>query len=223
MKNLFHPDEPQSSRETRERLQALGLAAPSIRSEYRPDDRREPTPDVDDLLLRERIIFVSKPIDGDLAHQVIRLMLYLQSEDASKDVTLYIDSPGGSVSAGLAIYDTMQFIQPDVSTVCVGMAMSMGAFLLAAGAHGKRYALPHATILIHQPLISGMLQGPASDIDIEAREIIRLRGMLNELLAEHTGQPLDRIIEDTDRDHYFTAKEAVEYGLIDQVLPSKKK
>ncbi len=150
-------------------------------------------------------------------------MLYLQSEDSSKDITLYIDSPGGSVTAGLAIYDTMQFIQPDVSTVCVGMAMSMGAFLLAAGTHGKRYALPHSTILIHQPLISGTLQGPASDIDIEEREIIRLRGMLNELLAQHTGQPLERIKEDTDRDHYFSAKEAAEYGLIDQVLPSKKK
>jgi ATP-dependent Clp protease protease subunit len=225
MKDLFHSDE-QRLRQTIGKESALpDLIIPTVHShynQYAPDEQREGLPDVDDLLLRERIIFIGKVIDSDLAHRVIALLLYLQSEDPSSDITIYIDSPGGSVSAGLAIYDTMQFVKPDVATVCVGMAMSMGAFLLAAGAPGKRYSLPHSTILIHQPLIPSTFYGVASDIDIEAREIIRMRSMLNELLAQHTGQPLERIIADTDRDHYFSAQEALEYGLIDHVMTARK-
>ena len=198
-------------------LRRLGLASPA-RNAYEERESRTISLSPEDLLLQERIIFIGKVIDDFVAYEVIMLMLYLQSEDASKDITLYINSPGGSITAGMAIYDTMQFVKPDVSTVCTGIAMSMGAFLLAAGAKGKRYCLPNSTILIHQPLLSGGLEGQASDIDIEAREIIRSRTALNELLAKHTGQSLERIIEDTDRDNYFSAQQAVEYGLVDEVL-----
>ncbi|MEO7021529.1 MAG: ATP-dependent Clp protease proteolytic subunit [Ktedonobacteraceae bacterium] len=172
----------------------------------------------EDLLLQERIIFIGQVIDDAVAYEVVMLLLYLQSEDAKKDITLYINSPGGSITAGMAIYDTMQFVKPDISTICTGIAMSMGSFLLAAGTKGKRFCLPNSTILIHQPLLSGGLEGQASDIEIEAREIIRSRASLNELLAKHTGQSLERIIEDTDRDNYFSAYQAVEYGLVDEVL-----
>ncbi len=198
-------------------LERLGLASPARNSTY---DREERTISLspDDLLLQERIIFMGKVIDDSVAYEVIMLLLYLQSEDANRDITLYINSPGGSVTAGMAIYDTMQFVKPDISTICTGIAMSMGAFLLAAGTKGKRFCLPHSTVLIHQPLLSGGLEGQASDIDIEAREIIRSRAALNELLAKHTGQPLERIIEDTDRDNYFSAEKAVEYGLVDEIL-----
>lgn len=212
MENLFNPQE------ARKQLERLGLASPSVRNSYYDRDERVVSMSPEDLLLQERIIFIGKPIDDAVAYEVIMLMLYLQSEDAKRDITLYINSPGGSVSAGLAIYDTMQFVKPDVSTICTGIAMSMGAFLLAAGTKGKRYCLPNSTILIHQPLISGGLEGQASDIDIEAREILRMRQELNELLAKHTGQPLERITLDTDRDNYFSAQHAVEYGLVDEVL-----
>jgi ATP-dependent Clp protease protease subunit len=197
---------------------ASGLASPGARNPYYDRERRTVSMSPDDLLLQERIIFIGTAIDDNVAREVMMLMLYLQSEDATKDITLYINSPGGSVSAGLAIYDTMQFVKPDVSTICTGMAMSMGAFLLAAGTKGKRFCLPNSTVLIHQPLISGELEGQASDIEIEAREIIRMRTVLNELLAKHTGQPLERIIEDTDRDNYFSAQQAVDYGLVDEIL-----
>lgn len=214
MESLFN------AKATQTRLERLGLASPARNSTYRRDEGKiYLTPD--DLMLEERIIFLGKVIDDPVAEEVIKLMLYLQSDDAKRDITLYINSPGGSVSAGMAIYDTMQFVKPDVSTICVGIAMSMGAFLLAAGTKGKRYCLPHSTILIHQPLLSGGLEGQASDIDIEAREILRSRAILNELLAKHTGQPLERIIEDTDRDNYFSAEKAVEYGLVDEILTNE--
>lgn len=202
---------------TRAQLERLGLASPASNSTY---DREERSISLspEDLLLQERIIFIGQVIDDAVAYETIMLMLYLQSEDAKRDITLYINSPGGSVTAGMAIYDTMQFVKPDISTICIGMAMSMGAFLLAAGTKGKRFCLPNSTVLIHQPLLSGGLEGQASDIDIEAREIVRSRNALNELLAKHTGQTLERIIEDTDRDNYFSAHQAVEYGLVDEIL-----
>jgi ATP-dependent Clp protease, protease subunit len=206
------------AKETHKRLKRLGLASPAISNSYYDREERTISMAPEDLLLQERIIFLGKVIDDAVAYEAIMLMLYLQSEDATKDITLYINSPGGSVSAGMAIYDTMQFVKPDISTICIGMAMSMGAFLLAAGTKGKRFCLPNSTVLIHQPLISGGLEGQASDIDIEAREIIRSRAELNELLAKHTGQPLERIVEDTDRDNYFSAQQAVEYGLVDEIL-----
>ncbi len=167
-------------------------------------------------LLKERIIFIGTPIDDMVANSVVGQLLYLQSEDATKDVNMYVNSPGGVIYSGLAIYDTMQMIRPDVSTVCVGMAMSMGAVILAAGTNGKRFALPNSTILIHQPL--GGAEGQAADIEITAREIIRLRQSLLDILAKHTGQPVERIMQDADRNYYLTASQAVEYGLIDEVL-----
>lgn len=204
------------AKETRTRLAQLGLASPELRSSY--SDREERWMTADDLLLQERIIFMGSEVSDSVAERVIMLMLYLQSEDATKDITLYINSPGGSVTAGMAIYDTMQFVKPDISTVCTGIAMSMGAFLLATGTKGKRFCLPNATILIHQPLISGEHEGDASELDIEAREIIRVRAELNELLAQHTGQPLAQITLDTDRDNFFSAQQALEYGLVDEIL-----
>ena len=218
MSRLFNPHDPQGSNEIPERLKRIGLASSSIYNNYFEEDFSvgDP-PTTDDLLLEERIIFISKPINAELAHRTILLLLYLQNEDDTKDITLYINSPGGLVSAGMAIYDTMQFIKPDVSTVCVGKAMSMASILLAAGVKGKRYCLPHSTILIHQPLI-GMLEGQASELEIEANEMIRLRKMVNELLAQHTGQPLERVELDTDRDYYLTAEQAVAYGLVDEIL-----
>jgi ATP-dependent Clp protease, protease subunit len=202
---------------TRASLERLGLASPASNSTYERDERSISL-SPEDLLLQERIIFLGQVIDDAVAYETVMLLLYLQSEDAKKDITLYINSPGGSITAGMAIYDTMQFVKPDISTICIGMAMSMGSFLLAAGTKGKRFCLPNSTILIHQPLLSGGLEGQASDIDIEAREIIRSRTALNELLAKHTGQSLERIVEDTDRDNYFSAQQAVEYGLVDEVL-----
>lgn len=170
-------------------------------------------------LLRERIVFLGMPVDDQIADSVVAQMLFLEAEDPEKDIQLYINSPGGSVYAGMAIYDTMQQIQPDVATICYGLAASMGAFLLAGGAAGKRMSLGNSRIMIHQPL--GGAQGQAADIEIQAREILYLKNTLNELLAHHTGQPLDRIAEDTDRDFYMSAAEAVEYGLIDQVISSQ--
>ncbi|MFS8774777.1 ATP-dependent Clp endopeptidase proteolytic subunit ClpP [Synechococcus sp. R65.1] len=175
--------------------------------------------DIYSRLLRDRIIFLGTPIDDDVANLIVAQMLYLESEDPEKDIYLYINSPGGSVYAGMAIYDTMQHIQPDVSTICIGLAASMGAFLLAGGAKGKRIALPHARIMIHQPL--GGAQGPATDIEIQARELLFIKNSLNSLLAYHTGQPLERIERDTDRDNFMTPEQAKEYGIIDQVITKK--
>ncbi len=167
-------------------------------------------------LYQERIIFLGEPIDDNVANTVVAVMLYLNSQDQNKDIILYINSPGGSVTAGLAIYDTMQHIKANVVTVCVGLAASMGAFLLAAGTKGKRFALPHSRIMIHQP--SGGAQGQASDIAIRAKETLRIKRKLNELLAAHTGQPLEKIERDVERDYYMSAQDAVTYGLIDRVL-----
>lgn len=178
--------------------------------------RGERAYDIYSRLLKERVIFLVGPVEDQVANLIVAQILFLESENPDKDIHLYINSPGGSVSAGLSIYDTMQFVKPDISTMCVGQAASMGALLLAGGAAGKRYCLPHARIMIHQPL--GGFQGQASDIDIHAKEILRVRDRLNEILAGHTGQPLDRVRVDTDRDYFMTGTEAVEYGLIDDVL-----
>ncbi|MCU0568618.1 MAG: ATP-dependent Clp endopeptidase proteolytic subunit ClpP [Oculatellaceae cyanobacterium Prado106] len=172
--------------------------------------------DIYSRLLRERIIFLGQAIDADVANLVVAQMLFLDSDDPEKDIYLYINSPGGSVSAGLGIFDTMNQIRPDVCTICVGLAASMGAFLLSAGTKGKRMSLPHSRIMIHQPL--GGAQGQATDIEIQAKEILYLKRQLNEALANHTSQPLDRIEQDTERDFYMSAHEAMDYGLIDQVI-----
>jgi ATP-dependent Clp protease, protease subunit len=174
--------------------------------------------DIYNRLYRERIIFLGKDVDDEIANQIVAVMLYLDSEDPGKDIVLYINSPGGSVTAGLAIYDTMQHIKSDVVTICVGLAASMGSFLLAAGTKGKRLALPHSRIMIHQP--SGGTRGQATDIEIEAREIIRIRRQLNQVYADRTGQPLERIEKDMDRDYFMSPEEAKEYGLIDRVIES---
>jgi ATP-dependent Clp protease protease subunit len=180
------------------------------------DGRAERAYDIYSRLLKERIIFLGTGIDDDLANLVIAQMLFLESEDPDKDINLYINTPGGLVTAGLAIYDTMQYIRPDVSAICMGQASSMGAVLLAAGAKGKRYALPHSRILLHQPM--GGFQGPATDVDIQAREILRLREELNGILMHHTGQSAEKIQKDTDRDFYMTSPQAKEYGIIDEVV-----
>lgn len=172
--------------------------------------------DIYSRLLRERIIFLGTGIDDQVADSLVAQLLFLEAEDPEKDIQIYINSPGGSVTAGLAIYDTMQQVSPDVVTICYGLAASMGAFLLSGGAKGKRLALPNARIMIHQPL--GGAQGQAVDIEIQAKEILYLKETLNSLLAEHTGQPLDKIAEDTDRDYFLSPAEAVEYGLIDRVV-----
>ncbi|HEY9624253.1 MAG TPA: ATP-dependent Clp endopeptidase proteolytic subunit ClpP [Crinalium sp.] len=172
--------------------------------------------DIYSRLLRERIVFLGQPIDSDVANLVVAQMLFLEAEDPEKDIYLYVNSPGGSVSAGLGIFDTMNHIRPEVCTICVGLAASMGAFLLAAGAQGKRMSLPHSRIMIHQPL--GGAQGQAADIEIQAKEILYLKQQLNEALARNTKQPLERIERDTERDFFMSAAEAMEYGLIDQVI-----
>jgi len=178
--------------------------------------RGERAYDIYSRLLKDRIIMLGTPIDDHVANLIVAQLLFLEAEDPEKDIYLYINSPGGVVTAGLAIYDTMQYIKPDVVTICMGQAASMGAVLLAAGAKGKRFALPHARIMIHQPL--GGFQGQATDIEIHAKEILRLKQMLNEILSKHTGQPLEKIERDTDRDYFMSAKEAMDYGLIDKVL-----
>ncbi len=179
--------------------------------------RGERSYDIYSRLLKERVVFLVGPVNDQTANLVVAQLLFLESENPDKDISLYINSPGGSVTAGLAIYDTMQFIKPDVSTLCVGMAASMGAFLLAGGAKGKRFALPHSRIMIHQPLIGG-LAGQASDIEIHARELIKTKRTLNELLAKHTGQNISTLERDTDRDNFMSAEEAKSYGLVDEVL-----
>ena len=172
-----------------------------------------------DRLYRERIIFLGRDVDDEIANQIIAVMLYLDSEDSGKDIILYINSPGGMVSAGMAIFDTMQHIKSDVVTICVGLAASMGSFLLAAGAKGKRLALPHSRIMIHQP--SGGTRGQATDIQIEAKEILRLRHQLNNIYAKNTGQPIEKIEKDMDRDYFMSAEEAKQYGLIDRVIEER--
>ena len=176
--------------------------------------------DIYSRLLKDRIVFIGTPIDDNVANLIIAQMLYLQSEDPAKDINLYINSPGGSVTAGLAIYDTIQFVKCDVTTYCVGQAASMGAVLLAAGTKGKRFALPNARIMIHQPW--GGVQGQASDISIQAKEILRMRDRLNEILALHTGKPIETIGKDTDRDFFMSAAESREYGLVDDVVKSRR-
>ncbi|MEA3487419.1 MAG: ATP-dependent Clp endopeptidase proteolytic subunit ClpP [Thermodesulfobacteriota bacterium] len=180
------------------------------------DGRGERAFDIYSRLLKDRIIFLGSAIDDDVSNLVIAQMLYLESEDPDREISFYLNTPGGIVSAGLAIYDTMQYIRPPVSTVCMGQAASMGALLLAAGKKGKRYALPNSRIIIHQPL--GGSQGQATDIGIQAKEILRLKQDLNNILAEHTGQPVERVEQDTDRDYYMTSSQALEYGIIDKII-----
>ncbi len=182
-------------------------------------DRGERAYDIYSRLLKDRIIFIGSEINDDVSNVVIAQLLFLESEDPDRDVNIYINSPGGSVSSGMAIYDTMQFIKPDVTTYCVGMAASMAAVLMAAGTAGKRFALPHSRLMLHQPL--GGFRGQASDIDIHAREILKIKEELNRILANHTKQPLERIQRDTDRDYFLTAAEAKEYGLLDTVITEK--
>src|SRR5574343_589346 len=203
------------------------LTPPFSRSEWEPQNlgyipmvveqsgRGERAYDIYSRLLKERVVFLVGPVNEVTANLIVAQLLFLESENPDKDIHLYINSPGGSVTAGMAIYDTMQFIKPDVSTMCIGQAASMGALLLAGGAAGKRYCLPHSRVMIHQPL--GGFQGQASDFDIHAREILAIRDKLNKILSHHTGQPLEKIQQDTDRDNFLNAEQAVDYGLIDKV------
>jgi len=195
--------------------QGLGLIPMVIEQ----SGRGERSYDIYSRLLRERVVFLVGPVNDQTANLVVAQLLFLESENPDKDISLYINSPGGSVSAGMAIYDTMNFIKPSVSTLCTGMAASMGAFLLAAGEKGKRFALPNSKIMIHQPL--GGMQGQATDIEIHARDILRTKGTLNKILADRTGQPLEKIERDTDRDYFLEAEEAKAYGLVDQVIAKR--
>jgi ATP-dependent Clp protease protease subunit len=195
--------------------QALGLVPMVIEQ----SGRGERAYDIYSRLLKERVVFLVGPVTEMTANLIVAQLLFLESENPEKDISFYINSPGGSVSAGMAIYDTMQFVKPDVSTLCVGQAASMGAFLLAAGAKNKRFALPNSRVMIHQPM--GGFQGQASDIEIHAREILYLRGRLNELMAQHTGQKVETIERDTDRDNFLSAEDSVKYGLVDKVLLSR--
>ncbi len=195
--------------------QALGLVPMVIEQ----TSRGERSFDIYSRLLKERVIFIVGPIEDQMANLVVAQLLFLESENPDKDVHLYINSPGGSVTAGLSIYDTMKFIKPDVSTMCIGQAASMGAFLLSGGTKGKRYILPNARTMIHQP--SGGAQGQATDIEIQAKEILFLRERLNSLLADHTGQPIDVIDRDTERDRFMSAEQSVEYGLVDEVISTR--
>lgn len=195
--------------------QALGLIPMVIEQ----SGRGERAYDIYSRLLKERVVFLVGPVNDATANLIVAQLLFLESENPDKDIYFYINSPGGSVSAGLAIYDTMQFIKPDVSTLCVGQAASMGAFLLTAGAKGKRFCLPNSRVMIHQPM--GGFQGQASDIEIHAKEILYLRARLNEIMAKHSGQPIERIERDTDRDNFLSGTEAVDYGLVDKVLTTR--
>jgi ATP-dependent Clp protease protease subunit len=195
--------------------QAIGLVPMVVET----SGRGERAYDIYSRLLKERVVFLVGPVNDMTANLIVAQLLFLESENPDKDIYFYINSPGGSVSAGLAIYDTMQFIKPDVSTLCVGQAASMGSFLLAAGAKGKRFALPNSRIMIHQPL--GGFQGQASDVEIHAKEILYIKQRLNEILAKHTGQPLDRVERDTDRDNFLSAEAAVDFGIVDKVIASR--
>lgn len=197
-------------------IQAAGGLVPMV---VEQTSRGERAYDIYSRLLKERIIFLVGPVEDHMANLVVAQLLFLEAENPDKDIHLYINSPGGSVTAGMSIYDTMQFIKPDVSTTCIGQAASMGALLLAGGAAGKRFCLPHSRVMIHQPL--GGFRGQASDIEIHAREILHIRERLNQVLAEHTGQPIDVIARDTDRDNFMSGDEAVKYGLIDQVVSKR--
>ncbi|MFA5499956.1 MAG: ATP-dependent Clp endopeptidase proteolytic subunit ClpP [Candidatus Omnitrophota bacterium] len=198
----------------------MGILVPMV---IETTGRGERAYDIYSRLLKDRIVFIGTPIDDMVANLIIAQMLFLQMEDPDKEISIYINTPGGSVTSGLAIYDTIQFVKPDVSTYCVGQASSMGAVLLAAGTHGKRYALPHSRIMIHQPW--GGVQGAAADISIQAQEILRMRAKIEEILAKHTKQPLDKIKKDTDRDYFMSAEESKQYGIVDEVIENiaKKK
>lgn len=182
--------------------------------------RGERAYDIYSRLLKDRIIFIGEQVHDGMANTIIAQMLFLESEDPDKDINVYINSPGGSVTAGLAIYDTMQYIKPAVTTICMGQASSMGALLLAAGARGKRYALPNSRVLIHQPL--GGVQGQATDIDIQAREILKIKDIINKILAKHTGQPLEKIAKDTERDYFMNSEDALKYGIIDKIITERE-
>lgn len=196
-------------------IQNLGLVPMVVEQ----SGRGERAFDIYSRLLKERVVFLVGPVNDNSANLVVAQMLYLESENPDKDIYFYINSPGGSVSAGMSIFDTMNFIKPDVSTLCMGMAASMGAFLLAAGEKGKRFILPHSRVMIHQPL--GGMQGQATDIEIHAREILRIKAQLNEILAERTGQPLERVQQDTERDYWLSAEAALEYGVVDRVIDKR--
>lgn len=200
-------------------IQNLGLVPMVVEQ----SGRGERAYDIYSRLLKERIVFMVGPVTDETANLIVAQLLFLESENPDKDISLYINSPGGSVTAGMSIFDTMNFIKPDVATLCLGQAASMGAFLLSAGARGKRFALPNSRVMIHQPLISGGLGGQASDIEIHARELLKLKKQLNEHLAHHTGQKLAQIEKDTDRDNFMSAEEAQKYGLIDEVLVHRPK
>ena len=202
----------QNTRNSALDTQALGLIPMVVEQ----SGRGERSYDIYSRLLKERVVFLVGPVNDQTANLVVAQLLFLESENPDKDISLYINSPGGSVSAGMSIYDTMQFIKPDVSTLCMGMAASMGAFLLSSGAKGKRFSLPNSRVMIHQPL--GGAQGQATDIEIHAREILRLRKDLNQILSENTGQPLEKIERDTERDYFMAAHEAKDYGLVDRVI-----
>jgi len=191
-----------------------------FQSQWEPSGRGERAYDIYSRLLRERVIFLVGPVNDVTANLVVAQLLFLEADNPDKDIHFYINSPGGSVSAGMSVYDTMQFVKPDVSTLCMGQACSMGSFLLTAGAKGKRFALPNSRVMIHQPM--GGFQGQASDIAIHAKEILSLRAKLNEIMAHHTGQPIDRIERDTDRDNFLSAQEAADYGLIDKVITNRE-
>jgi ATP-dependent Clp protease, protease subunit len=203
---------------TRPDIPTMNLLVPTVIEQTHRGERGW---DIFSRLLKDRVVFLGMPVDDDVANVVIAQLLFLDAEDPKKDIMLYINSPGGQVSAGLAIYDTMQFLNCDVATYCMGQAASMGSFLLAAGTRGKRYALPHARVMIHQPLAG--FQGPATDIDIHAREILHARDKINELYAKHTGQSIDKIRSDTERDNFMSAAQARDYGLIDEVLVSARR
>lgn len=217
MGSKFNPNDPRWIKDTREIMEPKGIIVPNV---IESTPRGERGMDIYSRLLKERIIFIGTPIDDNVANLTVAQLLFLQSEDATKDIWLYINSPGGVIYAGLAIYDTMQWLKPDVATVCVGMAMSMGAVLLAAGEKGKRYCLPNSTVLIHQPL--GGAEGQAADIEITAREILRLRSSIYDILARHTGQSRERIQLDADRNYFLNAQQAVEYGLVDEILSNEE-
>src|SRR3989475_13087054 len=217
MASIFNPRDRKWAKETRDVLEPRGVYVPNV---VESTPRGERGWDIFSRLLKERIIFIGTPIDDTVANITVAQLLYLQSEDATKDINMYINSPGGSIYAGLAIYDTMPRLKPDVSSVCMGMAMSMGAVLLTAGEKGKRFCLPNSTVLIHQPL--GGAEGQAADIEITAREILRLRSSIYDILAYHTGQTRERIMQDADRNYFLTAPQSVEYGLVDEVLSQEE-
>ncbi len=183
--------------------------------------RGERAYDIYSRLLKERIVFIGGPIEDEVANLIMAQLLFLEGENPEKDIYLYINSPGGSITAGLAIYDTMQYVKADICTICIGQAASMAAILLAAGTKGKRFALPHTRIMIHQPAVYGGLQGPATDIDIQTRELLRLKKIVNEILAKHTSQPLEKVERDTDRDFFMSSQEAKEYGIIDEIIEKR--